>query len=244
MVAATWVITFSIMIPTWRGLWGRFGLDTSIGSCSILHDKYDRSPKEFLFIAAFMLPCICIVICYARIFMLVRKAAIRAASKNTELPTTPTSLQATTQAAKVAEKSKDTKQQAKARENNKEKEKEKDTTKEKNRNKKGKEKERDIDAEKPSDSASKETMHPFFVTESLAYIDDNASSESFPISYSIRPEVPIDANVVLQDHSRANSKDTLSGSVSGTGTAKPTRSGLGDTNISKSQTLVEQAKNS
>lgn len=240
MVAATWVITFSIMIPTWRGLWGRFGLDTSIGSCSILHDKYDRSPKEFLFIAAFMLPCICIVICYARIFMLVRKAAIRAASKNTELPTTPTSLQATTQAAKVAEKSKDAKQLAKARENNKEKE--KDTTKEKNRNKK--EKEKDIDAEKPSDSASKETMHPFFVTESLAYIDDNASSESFPISYSIRPEVPIDANVVLQDHSRANSKDTLSGSVSGTGTAKPTRSGLGDTNISKSQTLVEQAKNS
>lgn len=244
MVAASWLITFSIMIPTWRGLWGRFGLDTSIGSCSILHDKYDRSPKEFLFIAAFMLPCICIVICYARIFMLVRKAAIRAASKNTELPTTPTSLQATAQAAKVADKSRD-KQQAKGRENHK------DKAKDKNKNKKGKEPGKQKEKQKEENKvietenlSDKETIQPFFVTESLAYIDDNVSSESFPISYSIRPEAHIDANVVLQDHSRANSKDTLVGSVSGTVKAKTTRPGPYDIDISKSQTSVEQAKNS
>jgi len=77
MVAGTWITAFSIMIPTYRGVWGEFGLDRTIGSCSILHDKNNRSPKEFLFIIAFMVPCICIVICYARIFYFVRKAAIR-----------------------------------------------------------------------------------------------------------------------------------------------------------------------
>lgn len=77
MIAGTWLIAFSFMIPTWHGIWGKFGLDTSIGSCSILYDKYGRSPKEFLFVIAFMVPCICIVICYARIFYTVRKAAIK-----------------------------------------------------------------------------------------------------------------------------------------------------------------------
>nr|XP_036218320.1 G-protein coupled receptor moody isoform X3 [Bactrocera oleae] len=77
MIAGTWITAFSIMIPTWRGVWGRFGLDTSIGSCSILLDKNGHTPKEFLFIAAFLVPCICIVVCYARILYLVRKAAFR-----------------------------------------------------------------------------------------------------------------------------------------------------------------------
>lgn len=77
MVFGTWLLCFSIMIPTWRGVWGKFGLDTAIGSCSILHDVNDRSPKEFLFVLAFMVPCLCIVFCYTRIFYLVRKAALR-----------------------------------------------------------------------------------------------------------------------------------------------------------------------
>lgn len=77
MVIGTWILSFSIMIPTWRGVWGKFGLDIGIGSCSILHDSNDRSPKEFLFVLAFMVPCLCIVFCYARIFYLVRKAAFR-----------------------------------------------------------------------------------------------------------------------------------------------------------------------
>ncbi|KAM7348465.1 G-protein coupled receptor moody isoform 2-T10 [Cochliomyia hominivorax] len=77
MVVGTWLLSFSIMIPTWRGIWGKFGLDIAIGSCSILHDHNDRSPKEFLFVLAFMVPCLCIVFCYTRIFYLVRKAAFR-----------------------------------------------------------------------------------------------------------------------------------------------------------------------
>lgn len=37
-----------------------------------------RSPKEFLFVTAFVVPCLSIVICYARIYCIVRSAAIRA----------------------------------------------------------------------------------------------------------------------------------------------------------------------
>ncbi|XP_067638566.1 G-protein coupled receptor moody isoform X2 [Eurosta solidaginis] len=96
MIAGTWVTAFSIMIPTWRGIWGKFGLDTSIGSCSILLDKNGHTPKVFLFIVAFMVPGICIVVCYARILYLVRKAAFKsrdATNKNipyqNETPTSP-----------------------------------------------------------------------------------------------------------------------------------------------------------
>ncbi|CAD7086622.1 unnamed protein product [Hermetia illucens] len=77
MVTATWLCAFLTLIPTWRGIWGKFGLDHSIGSCSILPDENDRSPKEFLFMMAFMVPCLCIIICYARIFYIVRKTAMR-----------------------------------------------------------------------------------------------------------------------------------------------------------------------
>lgn len=119
MVAGTWLGAFGSLIQTWRGKWGSFGLDTRIGSCTILRDKnskylvihhatvrcvplststrvaaqqnskiidshsicfwhdIDTSPKEFLFIMAFVVPCISIFVCYARIFYIVRKTAMR-----------------------------------------------------------------------------------------------------------------------------------------------------------------------
>lgn len=209
MVAGTWLVTFSIMIPTWRGVWGRFGLDTSIGSCSILHDKYDRSPKEFLFIAAFMLPCVCIVICYARIFILVRQAAMRASAKSVEVAITPP-IQ-TPPADKAKDKGKP----------------------------KGKDKPTELDKDrKPSSDEDSGQVHPFVVSEYLAYIDDNASSESFPISYSVKQETPIDANVVLQDNSLTNNKHSLPGSAPAAAPA------AGDANINRSLTQLEQSRNS
>nr|XP_034183593.1 G-protein coupled receptor moody [Osmia lignaria] len=77
MVLSTWIIAFGVLIVTWFGSWGRFGLDIAIGSCSILPDANGRSPKEFLFVVAFLIPCIAIVVCYARIFCIVRKAAFK-----------------------------------------------------------------------------------------------------------------------------------------------------------------------
>ena len=77
MVVLTWLCPFSVMIPTWGEKWGKFGLDESIGSCTIMPDKNGHSPKEVLFVVAFVVPCICITFCYASIFYLVRKAAVR-----------------------------------------------------------------------------------------------------------------------------------------------------------------------
>lgn len=74
MLILIWATSFAIMIPTWFRKWGRFGLDVSIGSCSILPDEKNRSPKKVLFLTAFTLPCVAIIICYARIFFIVRKA--------------------------------------------------------------------------------------------------------------------------------------------------------------------------
>ncbi|KOC60352.1 G-protein coupled receptor moody [Habropoda laboriosa] len=83
MVLSTWIIAFGVLIVTWFESWGRFGLDVAIGSCSILPDINGRSPKEFLFIVAFLIPCIAIVVCYARIFYIVRRTAFRRRKKNT-----------------------------------------------------------------------------------------------------------------------------------------------------------------
>lgn len=77
MVLATWLSGFGALVATWFERWGRFGLDPGIGSCSILPDVNGRSPKEFLFILAFLAPCIAIIVCYARIFYIVRKTALK-----------------------------------------------------------------------------------------------------------------------------------------------------------------------
>ncbi|KAK9307565.1 hypothetical protein QLX08_002176 [Tetragonisca angustula] len=82
MVLSTWLFGFGVLIITWFENWGRFGLDVAIGSCSILPDVNGRSPKEFLFVFAFLTPCIAIIVCYARIFYIVRKTASKSRNRN------------------------------------------------------------------------------------------------------------------------------------------------------------------
>jgi hypothetical protein len=67
---------FGSLYQTWNGNWGEFGLDRNASSCSI-KAKDGKSPKEFLFLMAFALPCFAIVVCYARIFCIVRKTERR-----------------------------------------------------------------------------------------------------------------------------------------------------------------------
>eukprot|EP00090_Calanus_glacialis_P015256 TRINITY_DN24110_c0_g1_i3.p1 TRINITY_DN24110_c0_g1~~TRINITY_DN24110_c0_g1_i3.p1 ORF type:complete len:495 (-),score=85.15 TRINITY_DN24110_c0_g1_i3:276-1760(-) len=83
-VAGTWICGFSFLIPTSLSLWGHFGLDPSIGSCTILPDKNGRSSKEFLFVFAFLSPCVAIIVCYARIFFIAHRAAQKSAAKKEE----------------------------------------------------------------------------------------------------------------------------------------------------------------
>ncbi|KYN01392.1 PREDICTED: G-protein coupled receptor moody [Cyphomyrmex costatus] len=75
MILAIWIIAFGLLIVTWFERFGRFGLDPAIGSCTILPDINGRSPKEFLFVLAFLIPCLAIIVCYARIFYIVRETA-------------------------------------------------------------------------------------------------------------------------------------------------------------------------
>ncbi|XP_053679511.1 protein trapped in endoderm-1 [Anopheles nili] len=77
MVAFTWILGFGSLLPTWHEKWGKFGLDVAIHSCSILPDSQRHSPKQFLFLIAFALPCLAIIVCYARIFYIVRSTALR-----------------------------------------------------------------------------------------------------------------------------------------------------------------------
>ncbi|XP_058055904.1 G-protein coupled receptor moody [Anopheles bellator] len=77
MVAFTWILGFGSLLPTWLEKWGKFGLDGVIHSCSILPDSQRHSPKQFLFLIAFALPCLSIIVCYARIFYIVRSTALR-----------------------------------------------------------------------------------------------------------------------------------------------------------------------
>lgn len=87
MILSTWIIAFGVLIVTWFGSWGRFGLDVGIGSCSILPDVHNRSPKVFLFVVAFLIPCIAIVVCYARIFYIVRKTTSKSRKRNANVTT-------------------------------------------------------------------------------------------------------------------------------------------------------------
>ncbi|CAG4953101.1 unnamed protein product [Colias eurytheme] len=75
MLVVIWIAAFSVLIPTAFDKWGRFGLDVKIGSCSIIDDKNGQSPKKPLFLTAFILPCVAIILCYTRIYFIVRKTS-------------------------------------------------------------------------------------------------------------------------------------------------------------------------
>ena len=47
-------------------VWGTLGLDPATFSCTILK-KDGRSPKKFLMVFGFLLPCVAIILCYSGI---------------------------------------------------------------------------------------------------------------------------------------------------------------------------------
>lgn len=52
---------------------GKFDYDPELGTCSILPDEHGRSSKTALFVIAFIVPALLILICYARIFWVVHR---------------------------------------------------------------------------------------------------------------------------------------------------------------------------
>ncbi|RVE51346.1 hypothetical protein evm_004026 [Chilo suppressalis] len=75
MIIILWAFCFGALIATWLEKWGRFSLDPIVGSCTIIPDSNNKSPKKVLFIGAFLIPGLAIILCYARIFWIVKKVA-------------------------------------------------------------------------------------------------------------------------------------------------------------------------
>ncbi|XP_061497903.1 G-protein coupled receptor moody isoform X1 [Anopheles gambiae] len=74
MIVACWLFSYGFQLPTLFGVWGKFGYNHQLGTCSILPDDEGRSSKTAMFIIAFIIPCMIIVICYSRIFCVVHKS--------------------------------------------------------------------------------------------------------------------------------------------------------------------------
>ena len=83
MIAALWMFSFGMVrrrffenkhspdtlqiTPPLFDLWGSLGLDEATFSCTI-KELNSKSPKKFLFLVAFLLPSVVIVVCYSVIF--------------------------------------------------------------------------------------------------------------------------------------------------------------------------------
>lgn len=77
MIVFCWIFSYGFQLPTLIGVWGVFGFDPQLGTCSIRPDASGRSSKAALFITAFIVPCVIIIACYARIFWVVHQSEKR-----------------------------------------------------------------------------------------------------------------------------------------------------------------------
>nr|CAD7413630.1 unnamed protein product [Timema poppensis] len=93
MILFAWSFSFSMMLPPLVEVWGQLGLHPPTFSCTILN-KDGSSPKKFLFLLGFVIPCIVIIVSYSCIYWKVLKSRKKlrshssvAAHKSTIIPT-------------------------------------------------------------------------------------------------------------------------------------------------------------
>lgn len=73
MLIGIWTLSFLMLLPPLLGIWGTLGLDSATFSCTILK-KNGSSPKKFLFILGFIVPCVVISVSYLCIYWRVRRS--------------------------------------------------------------------------------------------------------------------------------------------------------------------------
>ncbi|KAK7601592.1 hypothetical protein V9T40_009033 [Parthenolecanium corni] len=56
---------------------GKYDYHKTLNGCSISEDEHGHTAKTSLFIVAFVIPCVIIIYCYARIFSVVRNSELR-----------------------------------------------------------------------------------------------------------------------------------------------------------------------
>lgn len=86
-IGIIWVFSYGLQIPTLLGVWGKFGFDEKLGTCSIKKDENGHSSKTAMFVIGFVLPCIVIIVCYSKIYWVVRKSHKRLSKHNTGVDT-------------------------------------------------------------------------------------------------------------------------------------------------------------
>ncbi|CAL1675571.1 unnamed protein product [Lasius platythorax] len=77
MIIFCWLFSYGMQIPTLLGIWGKFDYDSNLETCSIVKDRHGHTSKTFLFVMGFLIPCVVIVGCYAKIFWVVHKSESR-----------------------------------------------------------------------------------------------------------------------------------------------------------------------
>ncbi|XP_065341282.1 protein trapped in endoderm-1 [Cloeon dipterum] len=70
-IVFAWAFSFSIMVPPLVDAWGTLGYHAPTFSCTILR-KDGGSPKKFLFVFGFLLPCVVIILSYGCIYSKVK----------------------------------------------------------------------------------------------------------------------------------------------------------------------------
>ncbi|XP_012278819.1 G-protein coupled receptor moody isoform X2 [Orussus abietinus] len=92
MMVFCWLFSYGMQVPTLTGTWGRFAYDPNLETCSIVKDERGYTSKAFLFVTGFVIPCIIIVGCYAKIFWVVHSSETRMrkhATPSVKSPHTP-----------------------------------------------------------------------------------------------------------------------------------------------------------
>ena len=86
-VSGVWLFSFGWLLLPLLSLWGTLGEEPATFTCTILRDAQGRSPKVFLFVLGFSLPCLAITTCYTAILLHVRaKGQAVARSTRTAAP--------------------------------------------------------------------------------------------------------------------------------------------------------------
>jgi len=85
MIVGVWIFSFGMILPPLLEVWGTLGLDKATFSCTILK-KNGKSPKKFLFIFGFLLPCVAIILCYTAIFYRVRQSRMNVQKHSSSNP--------------------------------------------------------------------------------------------------------------------------------------------------------------
>ncbi|KAH9384875.1 hypothetical protein HPB48_026905 [Haemaphysalis longicornis] len=72
VVTGTWLASLSLIFLPTAGVWGQFGWNGEVGTCTVV-PKNGRSSKVFILTVSYFLPATSFVICYSRIYWIVRE---------------------------------------------------------------------------------------------------------------------------------------------------------------------------